>query len=438
MESAMRNIVLAVGIAVCATPVAAQTTHPAVHVSFFTNAAVRTPTDGTPRSSTQQLITAATVERSDGEGNGLEYAFDMRQSAFLADKGATRLSVHDAFIGGRTLDGRLRARLGGMWLTDLGGLGAVAGALVEFRRPPTTSAVGRLRSGVFFGVEPDPFKVNYVHGVRKYGAYAVLDAPHGRKHAGGYVRTEHSGLVERSVVTFNNFVPLRSRVFVYQSGEYDLTGPAGQGRGGLTYFFVNGRAMVTPRVDVQGIYHRGRSIDTRTITDDVLNGRPVPVEALSGLLYESAGTRVTVEVFHRVRVNGGYTRDRNNRDSTATGRVSAGFSAMDIARTGIDLTVSASRTDQSGGRFGSRYVSIGRQFGRAVYVSGDYASSLATVAFVRTDGIVLVSRPSTRQIGVSGVLNLRRGTAVLVTAEHGLDDGGRELRLLTGLTYRFK
>jgi hypothetical protein len=349
-----------------------------------------------------------------------------------------RLSVYDAYAGARALGGRLRVRTGGMWLTELGGLGAIGGGLVEFRQQPTKSAIGRFRTGAFYGIEPTPFELNYVPGVRKYGAYAVLDGAHGRKHSGGYVRLENGGLVERSVVTVTNFLPMKSRVFIYQSGEYDLAGPAGQGTGGLTYFFINGRVSATKRLDLQGDYHRGRSIDTRSITDDVLAGRPIPVGAVEGFLYESAGSRVTVEVLRRVRVNAGYTRDRNNRDSTSTGRITAGVSASDIAHSGVDVTVSDSRTDQPTGRYGSLYVSVGRQIGRTFYLSSDYSSSLAVVNFTRSDGITVESRPSTRQIGANAVVMVGRHISLLVTADRTMDDSSKEYRALTGMTYRFR
>jgi hypothetical protein len=436
-----RSVVVLLAVACLgglASPAAAQSARPAGRVSFFTNSSKLTPDDGTATSSMNQWILSATFELTEGEGNGPEYALDVRRSAFLAGTRSARLSVYDAFAGGRALGGRVRGRVGAMWLTELGGLGSVAGALVEARQSPTKSALGRFRTGVFYGLEPDPFAIGDVPGVRKWGAYGVLDGAHGRRHSGGYIRLENHGLVERSVVAASNFVPIQSRVFLYQSSEYDLVGPAGQGSGGLTYFFINGRVQAAKRVDVQGNYHRGRSVDTRSIADDVLSGRPVPLATVQGLLYESAGTRVTVEVLPRVRVNAGYTRDRNNRDSMATARVTTGVSASDVAGSGIDVTVSDSRTNQAAGRFGSRYVSIGRQFGRALYLSSDYSSSLSVVRFTRSDGIIVESRPSTRQIGLSSMLTLSRRASLLVTVERTRDNTSSELRALTGLTYRIR
>ena len=98
-------------------------------------------------------------------------------------------------------------------------------------------------------------------------------------------------------------------MFIYQAAEVDLSGPGGEGSGGLTYFFVNARVAPAKRADIQFTYHRGRSIDARSITDDLLNGRPVPAKTLDGFLFESIGARLTVEVAKGVRVFAGYGQD---------------------------------------------------------------------------------------------------------------------------------
>jgi hypothetical protein len=433
-------VVLAIGALGVAGPASAQSSRPVGRVSFFTNSSTLTPSDGTSATSLRQVITTASVEQTGTEGTGLEFAINLRSSGFIAAPQGrpARLSIYDAYAGVRAGGGRVRARSGSMWLTDLGGLGSVAGLMVEVGQTPSKSPVGWFHAGGFYGVEPSPFDVGFAPGVRKFGGYGVLEGPHGRRTSVGYVRLQNSGLVERAVVTFSNFVPVATRVFLYQTGEYDLVGPAGQGRGGLAYFFLNGRVGVTKHVDLAGDYHRGRSIDTRAIADDVLSGRPILAGAIAGLLYESAGGRLTVEVLPRVRVNGGYTRDRNNRDSTATGRITAGASASDIGHTGLDLTLSVARTDQPTGRHGSDYVSVGRQFGRAVYFSGNYSTSLSVVTFTRSDGIAVQSRPFTRQIGGNAIVNIGRRVSLLLTAERTLDDTSREFRALTGITYRFR
>ena len=54
------------------------------------------------------------------------------------------------------------------------------------------------------------------------------------------------------------------------------------------------------------------------ITQDQIDGRPVSPSALQGLVFESVGGRVSVEVVRNVRIFGGYARDTNNQDDLAT------------------------------------------------------------------------------------------------------------------------
>ena len=72
-------------------------------------------------------------------------------------------------------------------------------------------------------------------GVSKYGAYVALDGDAARRHVLSFVTLRDSGLTERSVILFNNYLPLGRKFFLYQAAEYDLLGPAGQGSGHLTY-----------------------------------------------------------------------------------------------------------------------------------------------------------------------------------------------------------
>jgi hypothetical protein len=322
-----------------------------------------------------------------------------------------------------------------VWLTDLGALGAVTGALGEFRRSRPTLA-GRIRAGFFGGLEPDTYQVGYVRGLWKGGAYAALEGGAGRRHVVGYVRINHGGLVERSVLTFSNFVPVKSKVFVYQVGEYDLAGPGGEGTGGLAYLFVNARLSAGPRIDLQGLFNRGRSVDARTITQDLLEGRAVAASALDGLLYESAGGRITVRIFSTVRVHAGYTQDQNNRDSARTRRVSYGASAQNVARSGLDITVTDSQIDRPTGSFHSVYASAGRQLGRVVYLSADYTSAASIVRYTRIDGLTVEMHPSTTQIGASATMNLSRVMSLFATAARTTDNDASDVRLFTGLTLR--
>ena len=419
----------------CAAPSSAQVAapRPAGRVSFYVNSAKLTG-DGVSTSASE-VVTSVIYGLNERPTSGLEYGVDFRHARRSEPGRPARLSLYDAYVGARL--GSVRVRGGQMWLTDLGALGSVAGGMVEYRLA-STSSLGRLRVGGFGGMEPTTYDAGYVEGVRKYGGYAVLEGGGGRRHVAGYVRIDHGALTERSVVAITNFVPVQSRVFIYQMAEVDLTGPGGQGSGGLSYFFLNARVSAGSRVELQGLFNRGRSVDARTITDDLLNGRTVSTVALDGLLYESAGGRVTVEVARQVRVHAGYTRDRNNRDSASTGRLSLGVSAQNIASTGLDLTVSDSRVERPTGQYHSLYVSAGRQLGRAVYVTGDYSSAVNVVRFTRLDGFTVETRPSTQQFGGSAMIYMARNLSLLITATQTTDEELRELRLLTGLTYRLR
>jgi hypothetical protein len=201
---------------------------------------------------------------------------------------------------------------------------------------------------------------------------------------------------------------------------------------------VNAHGSPTTRLDLQGLYHRGRSIDTRSITEDVLAGRALRDGALDALLYASAGARVSVHVARDVRVQAGYTRDKNNRDSADTGRVSLGVSSGNIAGSGVDVTVTDYRISRPTGRYNSLYASVGRQIGRAVYLSGDYSSSVSIVRFTRSDGITVETRPETTQLGLSAVVMTGRHISLSVTAETTHDNDVSDVRVLAGMTYRFR
>ena len=419
----------------------AQPIRPAVHatgrVAFYTNAASIRPVD-TAAVSTADFITNVNYAMPDAEGSGLEYAIDLRHSASSNATRPARVSIYDAYVGGRFLAGRARVRAGEVWLTDLGGLGALAGGVVEFKQPLHASRLGRLRIAGFGGFEPEPYQVGNVDGVRKVGAFGVLEGGAGRRHVLGYVHLVNHGLVERSVLTTTTFLPVHAKYFVYQAAEYDLVGPAKQGTGGLTYFMLNAHAAATDRIDLQGLYHRGRSIDTRAITDDILAGRPLRDGALTALLFASAGGRVSVRLTRTMRVDGGYTRDQNNRDSAPTGRVNLGGSTSDLAGSGVDVTVTGSRISRPNGRYSSLYLSAGRRAGARWYLSFDYSSSVSIVQFTRSDGITIETRPSTKQAGVSGIYNVGRHVAVTFTGERTSDQSVSDVRLLAGLTYRIR
>ena len=426
---------------VTAAPALAQTPatpkpRPTGRISFYANGSTFSGED-VPRTSVGEFITSITFQTPDAEGDGLEYGIDLRQASYTRVQSTSRVSIYDGYVGVKLMGGQARVRGGQMWLSDLGGLGSLAGGLAEYRGP-SNGPLGRLRVGGFAGYEPELYTLGVVEHVRKMGAYAALDGSGGRRHIAGYVRLTNGGLTERSVVTFTNFLPVKSRVFVYQAGEYDVAGPANQGTGGLTYFFINGRAQATSRVDVQANYHRGRSIDARSITDDVLNGRPLPAGALEGLLYESVGGRLTVQITQAIRAYGGYARDKNNRDSQSTGRLTFGAYASRLGATGLDLTVSGSRTTRPGGEYDAVFLSVGRQLGRAIYLSGDYSTSVAIARFTAGTGVVVETRPKTQQFNVTGIISAGRQVSILGTVEYTQDDTMSEIRVISGLTYRIR
>jgi hypothetical protein len=409
---------------------------PSGRISFFVNAARRDGA-GTSAGSTE-AITSVAYGLFEREARGLEYSVDFRQwQPFDARSRSGRLSVYDGYAGVVLAGGSLRMRGGQMWLTDLGALGSVAGGLTEFRTRKR-NAIGRVRIGAFGGIEPDGYDIGYVRDLWKAGAYTVVEGGAGRRHVAGYIRLTHGGLVERSVATFSNFVPWRSRVFVYQVGEYDFSGPGGEGRGGLSYFFINARVKAHERLELQALFNRGRSVDARTITSDLLHGRAVSATALDGYLHESAGGRVTLTLGHGIRAYGSYTRDKNNRDSASTRRVSFGGSAQNVLGTGVDITVSDSKIIRPTGDYHSIYASLGRQFGRTVYLSVDYTSAVSIIRYTRLDGFTIEMRPSTTQIGGSSTIILTRTFSIFATATTTTDDDSREHRALMGMTVRLR
>lgn len=376
---------------------------------------------------------------TDRESDGAEFGIDLRHSASTVVGRDQRVSVYDGYVGRLFAGGTVRLRAGHMWLNDLGALGSVAGALVEVRQSTTApTGLGRWRGAAFAGLEPNNYRGGYADRVRKAGGYVALEGRGARRHVAGYVNVKHAMLTERSVLSVANYLPVGRSVFVYQSGEYDLQGPAGQGRPGLAYFFTNARASLGRRLEVLGTVSRGRSIDVRTISDDVLAGRPVAQRSVDGLLYQSYGGRATVEVLPRVRVHVGYSRDRNNRDDAPTGRWLTGGYASNLFGSGLDATVSSSYIARPTGSYRSTYASLGRMFGSRTYLTGEFTTSLSVVRFTRSDGVVVETLPHTRQLGGSATVNLTRSMSLFVTGEQTFDGDYRARRLLTGLTYRLR
>ena len=422
-----------------AAPQAPTTTPGWARVSFFGDGAWSTYTDGST-STFSEFVTTVAVQSPIRESGGLEYHLDLRAAGYPSSQNMpARTSLYEGYVGMRFDGGRFGFKVGQMWLYDLGALGSVGGGLFETRWPVGDGKM-RLRFGAFGGFEPDIQAIKYVPGVHKFGAYAVLESPKGlRRHVIGYVNIRDTGLTERSVITFQNFVPLfENKIFVYQAAEYDLTGPAGVGSSHLTYFFANGRVKPTRRLELMGTYHRGRSIDTRTITLDQLNGRPIDPKAVEGFMFESIGGRATFEVLKNVRVFGGYTSDKNNVGDPTRQRYQAGVWMSDVAKTGLDISITEWRVRQAGQTtYNSLYVSVGKNILPTVYVNGEYNQSVSTLRLLTGNAFTLISNPETHRYALSGTIRASRHASVLCTVERMVDSWSREYRVMSGLTYRF-
>lgn len=437
----VRAVAAALVVASVAQPASAQRAPgPTGRLSIFVDSARRRPTDGSSDPvGSLDVWTAATFESPDaGEGSGMDFKFDGRHSRTLQGNRPPRVSIYDAYAGGHVGDRiQVRARGGHMWLQDLGTIGALAGGLVEVGQPRTAEGT-RFRVGGFAGREPTSYETGYVPNVRKVGGYAAIENGFLRRHVVGYTRVSQGALTERSVVSVTNLVPAGKNFFAYQAAEYEVRGPAqGSAPGGLSYFLANVRANPAERVELTGTYNRGRSIDARTLTTDLLNGRPLSAQAVEGLKYESRGGRVSVEVARGLRVYGSYTQDRNNRDDALTGRVTLGGYASNVGGSGLDISASDSRINRATGAYHSTFVSVGRSLSRALYVSGDYTTSLSVVQFLRGDGLLIETRPWTKRFSASANANVNRHVSLSFTGDLTRDATQNEIRVLTGLSYRF-
>ena len=391
--------------------------------------------DGTSRNFSE-VTGAITIRSKTADDGGLEYAVDARGSAYPGTEGrSSQMSLYEAWVGGRTKGGRLTFRVGQMYLTELGGLGSFGGLMAEYRLP-TTTPLGRIRFGLFGGLEPKIWEVGFASDVKKGGVWIASDGELNRRDVLGYVLIKNGSLTERSVLTTTNFVPIGKDFFMYQAAEYDLAGPGGLGSGGLNYFFVNTRYSPTSAVELMATYHRGRSIDTRSITDEIKNGRPVDQKSLDGFLFESMGGRLQVEVARNVRLYAGYYNDRNNYEDARTGRVNAGLWATNVLGSGFDFTLSDNRILKTGGGFDAWWASMGHNIGPKVYLSLDYSTSLSTITLTDSGGLTVTTRPRSKRVSLSGNWNLDRRFSLFLTAEQLRDDTSKDLRVLVGLNYR--
>ncbi|MGE3888141.1 MAG: hypothetical protein AB7H81_17035 [Vicinamibacterales bacterium] len=408
-------------------------------VTFLVNTATRN-VEGLDSRRDTEFATMFTFRTPEVDASGLEAGVDLRYSRYTTVDRPDRASVYDGFAGARFgAQGQFRVRAGHMWLPDLGTAGALAGGLFEYRHVPATSDGLRFTVGGFSGAEPLVYDTGYASGVRKSGGYVALQRGFMQRHVVGYVQVKQSGLTERNLLTFTNYIPGGSGFFLYQAAEVDMKGPAeGTASSGLSYFLVNARVSAGPRVELNGTYNRGRSIDARRLTEDVLHNRPLTQQAIEGLQYASAGGRVILRVARQADVWTGYYQDRNNRDDEPTGRLTVGGHAGNVAGTGLDLSASMARYDRPTGPYNSTYFSVGRGLGRMLYVSADYSTSLSVIRFVRSDGVIIETRPSTKRYSGSANATLNRLFSLMFVADYTRDEGYDELRLLTGLTYRMR
>lgn len=411
---------------------------PTGRVSIYANTAGRDFTDGTRQRNTD-LSTAVSLESPRTDENGVEYALDLRETRYSSSATPDRVSIYDGFAGARFGgEWQLRVRAGHMWLQDLGTMGALAGGLFEVGQHRSNDE-GRFRVGAFSGLEPKLYETGYAPDVRKYGGYAAYERGFMRRHVVGYTTVKQGDMTERSVLSMTNFIPAGQRFFAYQAAEYETQGPAnGAVKRGLSYFLTNARITASSRVELNATYNRGRALDARQLTADLINGRALTTQALEGLKYESTGGRITVEVVRRLYVYGGYTRDRNNRDDASAARILVGGHAGNILGTGFDVSGSDSRIERATGPYHSKYFSVGHTLARSLYLSVDYSTSLSVVHFIRSDGVVIETKPSTRRYSGSASATLNRHFSLLGTLDYTIDDAMTEVRVLSGLSYRIR
>jgi hypothetical protein len=408
-------------------------------VALFGNVTQVTDSDGR-KSTLGQWSAALTLHSASNLNGGFEYGIDFRGSQYPGVERDNLESLYDAYVGGRTNGGVLGVRIGQMWLNEIGSLGAVGGGFLDLRQK-TPSAIGRFRLGLFGGLEPKVQQVGYFDQVKKYGGFVALEGEDARQSVLGYVQVRNGSLLERSVVVLNNFIPIGRTISIYQAGEYDIAPPAGQGSSGLNYFLVNARWQASRVIELQALYHYGLSIDARTLSDDIIHGRPVDPRLVEGFLFESAGGRATFTVTPTLRLYAGYAAEKRNKNDASIGRITAGLFASDLFRTGFDLSVSENRYHRTTGQGDDNavYVSLGRSIGPQVYLTAEYSTSVAFLQFTDSGGVVVVNQPSFQRYALSGVANLSRAFSLLLTLEHITGDtrADEESRALLGLAFRF-
>jgi len=431
------HIVLGVAWLACAAAATRAEAQSAAHwgrVSFNAQGATTSQTGGAT-GSFGEIVSSITFQSPTTDAAATGFGLDLRVSGYpMTEDRSARTSVYEAYVA-RRVGGHLVVKAGQLFIADLGALGAVGGVLVESRGPKT--AAGQLRFGAFGGWEPQIMKAGWLNDVRKIGGYLAIDTDGARRHVVGFVHVADQGTTERAVISTTNYLAYKSRLFVYQAAEIDLVGPAGQGHGGLTYFFANVRGAFSETIELQGTMHRGRSVDTRTIVDQWLQGRPIEQRSLDGLVYESYNGRLTVRPVKALRVYAGYGIDRNNRDDESAGRLLLGAFASNVFRSGVDVTVTDNRMQRGTMSYDSWYVSVGRSVGSKAYLTGEYSTYLSTLHVTNPSDFTIESRPRTNRIGVSGLFNVTRRVSLVTTIERTKDGTSTETRAFGGFTLRF-
>jgi len=393
--------------------------------------------DGSPASFRSETVMTFTLRDDGRDKDGFLYGVDVRSSAYPSlTGGGVRVSIFDAYVGGRIGGGAFTFRVGQLWLNEIGALGSIGGVSLDAALAKT--GAGRLRLGLFAGLEPKIMDPGYESGISKFGGYLTLEGEGMRRHVLGFVTIHDQSLVERSVVVFDNYVPVGHTFTLYEALEYDLKAPDGSNKGTLTYIFANARLTLLPGLELQAIYHRGLSIDRRTLSADILAGRPLDPKMVEGFLYESFGGRLTFRVLPGAQLSAGYSEDRTNMNDGTSRRWTFGLYAANALKTGFDLNISDwHMTSDVGSSSDSIYASLGKSLGRQVYLEGYYASSISVFRFLGNGSYELLSYPRTNRLGMSSVLNILPSFTLLVTAESLSGDRFKEVRLMSGLSYRF-
>jgi len=134
---------------------------------------------------------------------------------------------------------------------------------------------------------------------------------------------------------------------------------------------------------------------------------------------------VTLRIPRAFQLYAGYFQDRNNVGDARSDRLSIGFYASNLFRTGLELNVSDWRmTSKSGSSYDSWYVSLGKSLGQKIYVEGFYSSSVSVFRLMEAEiiGSTAIREPAVRRVG--GLEHHAAGLA----AVHGRKNDGREVQ----------